>query len=542
MKNPLVFLSITTLLFGGTIVFELEEILKNTAPSDMIPIIIQTKEQGDLSLLPSTATYDEKIGYLKFVAEKSQKDILAYLKKVGAEEIKSFFLVSRIAAKTTPEVIRELGKRKDIDFITDDFVVSIDSFNPSTEPTDATDTPEWNIVKVRADSCWRAGWTGEGIVVSNIDTGVDVFHPAFGGRWRQTNGWFDAVNRQTNPYDDNGHGTHTMGIITGGDGLGPFPNDIGIAPGATIIAAKGFNAQGAAQLSWLDACFNWLADTGRPNIISNSWGVGNRTDTYFWNTCVNLRNLGIITVFSIGSSGPGSGTSCPPGSYPVVIGAGATDSSDNIASFSARGPAPNQSSWNDTTFWPRSDWNLINPSISAPGVNIRSSYPGGNYTVYNGTSMSCPHIAGCVALMLQKRSGLTPIEVFNLITDNADRPPRGEPYPNNTYGWGRLNCKKVLDAIPTSVEESKPLLSSVSKVHCYPNPFKKFLTIKWQLRNSSEVRVSIHDCAGRIITSLWKGRQSPGIYHLLWEEKSSGIYFVNIRTSYENLWYKVSKF
>lgn len=72
-----------------------------------------------------------------------------------------------------------------------------------------------------------------------------------------------------------------MGIVTGGDGLVPLPNDIGVAPGAPIIAANGFNAQGGSQLSWIDACFNRLADIGRPNIISNSWGVGSRTNTYF---------------------------------------------------------------------------------------------------------------------------------------------------------------------------------------------------------------------------------------------------------------------
>ncbi len=447
MKRLLLFILIITALFGGTIVPELQEILKTASPSDMIPIILRTKEQADLSLLPSNATYDEKIEYLKFVAERAQRDILAYLKTVKAEDIRCFSLVSDIALKTTPAVIKELAKREDVDFITDDFIVYLhDHWLGETVERDATETPEWNISKVCADSCWIDGYTGQGFVVANMDTGVDVSHPAFGGRWRSTNGWYDAVNGQSSPYDDNGHGTHTMGTITGGDGLGPFANDIGVAPGATFIAAKAFNSSGSGQASWISACFNWFANTGRPNVISNSWG-SSRTTTTWWSYIVNLRNLGIIVVASIGNGGPSASTSNAPGNYPIVIGVGATDAADNIASFSSRGQAPNQSPWNDPANWPRPDWNLINPAISAPGSGVRSAAPGGGYASMSGTSMSSPHVAGCVALMLQKRASITPDEAFNLITNNADHPSQGGTYPNNNYGWGRLNCKKVLDGM-----------------------------------------------------------------------------------------------
>ncbi len=445
MKRFLLLVTLVTFLWGGRIVPELQEILKNASPSDLIAIIIRTKEQADLSLL-SNATYDEKIEYLKFVAERAQRDILNYLKTVRAEDIRCFSIVSDIALKTTPDVIRELAKREDILFITDDFKVHLDDFSLGEEvKKDATYAPEWNITKVRADTCWMDGWTGQGVVVANLDTGVEVSHPAFGGRWRSTNGWFDGVNGQGSPYDDNGHGTHTMGTITGGDGLGSFPNDIGVAPGATFICAKGFDANGSGQSSWIAACFNWFANTGRPNVVSNSWGSG-RTSTYWWSYIVNLRNLGIVVVASIGNTGPSSGTSNAPGSYPIVIGVGATNSNDDIESYSSRGPAPNQDPWNNTANWPRSDWNLINPAISAPGT-VRSAVPGGGYATMQGTSMSCPHVAGCVALMLQKMPTLTPDQAFNYITNNADRPSQGGSYPNNNYGWGRLNCKKVLDAM-----------------------------------------------------------------------------------------------
>ncbi|MEO0109430.1 MAG: S8 family serine peptidase [candidate division WOR-3 bacterium] len=452
MKRLFILFFLAACLWAGRIVPELEAILKNASPSDMIGIIVRTKEQADLSLLPPDATYDEKIEYLKFVAERAQKGILEYLKTVKAEDIRCFSLVSDIALKTTPEVIRELANREDVDFVMDDFIVKLDDvWLGETTEQDATETPEWNITKVRADTCWMDGYTGQGVVVANMDTGVEVTHPAFGGRWRSTNGWYDAVNGQSSPYDDNGHGTHTMGTMTGGDGLGPFANDIGVAPGATFICAKAFDANGSGQASWISACFNWFANTGRPNVISNSWGSG-RTTTTWWSYIVNLRNLGIIVVASIGNSGPSSGTSNAPGSYPIVIGVGATNSNDDIESYSSRGPAPNQDPWNNPANWPRSDWNLINPAISAPGT-VRSALPGGSYGTMSGTSMASPHVGGAVALMLEKMPSLTPDQAFNYITNNADRPSQGGTYPNNNYGWGRLNCKKILDAM---VPANKP--------------------------------------------------------------------------------------
>jgi len=449
MRKILTFLllGIFSLSFSSVILPELAEILKKAPADSFIPIIIRTKLQADLSTYEN-ASYNEKLAYLKYIANIAQMPILEFLKNYPTDvrNIRRFTLVSEIALEAKPKVIYKLNERDDILFIIDDFINYIIQPVRKKVSADALDTPGWNISKVKADSCWYDGYTGEGIVVANLDTGVDVTHPALSGKWRSQNGWFDGVNGRTSPYDDNGHGTHTMGTICGGDGLGPFEDDIGVAPGATFIAAKGFNNQGIGQTSWIAACFDWLAQTGRPNLVSNSWG-SSRTTTYWFSYVNNLRSLGIVVIAAIGNTGSSPNTSQPPGSYPTVIGVGATDASDNIASFSSRGPAPSDTPWSNTAYWPRSDWNLINPAVSAPGVNVRSCIPGGGYDIMNGTSMACPHVAGCVALMLQKRSTLTPDEVFNLITNNCDYPSQGSPYPNNNYGWGRLNCKKVLDAI-----------------------------------------------------------------------------------------------
>ncbi|MFO7638597.1 MAG: S8 family peptidase [bacterium] len=437
MKKFALCLAVVALAIGGNIVPELEEILSSARSDEMVDVIVHTSLQADLEQLPPNTSYDEKVGYLQYVAGTAQRDILGWLATTDAEKVQSFWLASRIALSATPDVVRKLAARSDVDFVIDDFVVTLDAVErPAAEPDLLQ---QWNITKVSAPACWAEGYDGTGIVVGNIDTGVYVQHTIFGSRWRSTDGWFDGVNGRADPYDDNNHGTHCMGTIAGGSGYG-------VAPGATFIAAKAFNSSGSGQTSWISACLDWLAGTGRPDVVSSSWG-GSRTETYWFTPYNNLRSLGIVLATSIGNSGPGSSTSNAPGNYPICIGVGATNSSDVIASFSSRGPAPNQSPWNDSQYWPRPDWNLINPGVSAPGVNISSAARNGGYTSMDGTSMAGPHVAGAAALLLQKNPNLTHNEVFNLLADYADRPSGGAPYPNNNYGWGRINCKAALDNV-----------------------------------------------------------------------------------------------
>jgi len=448
MKRLLLCIAVATALFGGTVIPELENILQQSSATGMVQVIIQTKEQVDWSKVPSSYSRQERVDFLKFVAERAQRDLIAYLHSVGATDIQSNWLVSRVGCKTTPDIIRAIAARSDVDIVMDNEIIKLDDHVTPATRGDATDTPGWNIDKVKADSVWNEGYTGAGIVVSNIDTGVDNTHAGFFGRWRASNGWYDAVNGQGSPYDDNGHGTHTMGTICGGDGNGSYVDDVGVAPGATFIMAKAFDASGSGSQQAIQNSFDWIAGTGMPDVCSNSWSTSSRTSTVWFSYCQNLRSVGIVPVFAIGNTGPSGSTSTPPGSYPNVISAGATTSTDDIASFSGRGPAPNQDPWSTTGNWSRPDWNLINPTVAAPGSGIRSFAPGGGFANMDGTSMATPHVAGACALLLSKKPSLTHNEIFNLLSDYADHVPQGGgTWPNNNYGWGRLNCLRAIDAI-----------------------------------------------------------------------------------------------
>jgi len=431
----------------------LREVMENTAPDEKIAILVHLSEKPNFEAIKNLSL-KEQAEYIKNFCENSQRDILNYLKnnfKGKFCDLNPYWIFNGFYVKAEKEVIEALSQREDVEYIIEDFIIKIEEVTPIDEP--GILTPEWNITKVKADSCWGAGYTGEGIIIGHMDTGVYTGHEALQGKWLSPY-WYDAVNGQTNPYDDNNHGTHTMGTILGGDGNGPFANDIGVAPGAKFVTCKCFSSTGSGQASWIHTCFQKIYDWKTQNGVqivaaSNSWGSTATTSLEFWQDCMNWRSAGIIPVFAIGNNGPGSGTANTPGNFPIVIGVGATDSGDNIASFSARGPAPNQSPWNDPQYWPRPDWNRIKPNISAPGVNVRSALRTGGYGYMSGTSMATPHVAGAIAILFQKNPSLDFETVYSLLLDYADKPSQGAPYPNNNYGWGRLNVYQSLLHTPT---------------------------------------------------------------------------------------------
>jgi len=447
MKHAFI-LTIVTLGMStaGTVHSQLAERLSILPENTTIRVIVHMKEQPDLSSIQE-APKQTKLLFLQEFAMSHQADLLDHLYSMGdsVTDLHSWWIFNGLSFSSTREIIEKIAAREDIDYVIDDFIISFDPDPDGDKMIGDSRGAEWNITMVCADQCWNEGYDGTGIVVGNIDTGVNVDLPCFGGRW-VPGGWYDAVNDSTYPYDDAGHGTRCMGVLCGGDGNGPYEYDIGVAPGANFICAKGMDSTVTGYVSWLHDCLQWFA-TQDVHIISNSWAFSRVYLTYMWSDCINLRNLGIVLVFAIGNYGPDPMTDRSPGNYPIVIGVGATSQLDHIAPFSSHGPAPNQYPWNDTIYWPRPDWNFTKPDISAPGVAIRTLNPDGTWKFGNGTSVSCPQVAGAAAICLQKDSTLNYGELYNILLDYADQPECGEPYPNNEFGWGRLNVYNSLQAV-----------------------------------------------------------------------------------------------
>jgi len=313
-----------------------------------------------------------------------------------------------------------------------------------TETKDAR-VLEWGVEKVHGPAAWAAGFTGEGVVVSSIDTGVRYTHVALRDGYREDYGWFDPYMGTATPNDQNGHGSHTMGSIAGRNGTG-------VAPGAQWIACKGCDTSQCSEAALL-GCAQWtfcptLPDgtaedcEKRPALSSNSWGGGNEDPWY--DEVINMWNsVNIVPIFAIGNSGPGCRTANSPGDRPGALSVGATNANDLIATFSSHGPSVQAL--------------RIKPEVSAPGSNVRSCgyLTDTAYSILSGTSMACPHVAGAAALLVQQ--GLTdPKEIAVALQDSAVRPEMEsvvctgggvnvtDPWPNNSYGWGRINVAAAL--------------------------------------------------------------------------------------------------
>ncbi|MGP4083062.1 S8 family serine peptidase, partial [Pseudalkalibacillus sp. R45] len=293
------------------------------------------------------------------------------------------------------------------------------STQPKADEKNETNAIEWNVERIGAPAVWDMGIDGSGTVVANIDTGVQWNHPGLVEQYRGYDpanpdapshemNWFDATAGQETPYDDQGHGTHTMGTMVGAEPDGS--NQVGVAPGAKWIAVKAFTAAGGTDVDLLEAGEWIIAPTDAdgnlhpemaPDVVNNSWGGGPGLDEWYRPMVQNWRAADIFPEFSAGNTtifnpgGPGSVAT--PANYPESFATGATDINDNLASFSLEGPSP---------------YDEIKPDVSAPGVNIRSTVPGSAYEGgWNGTSMAGPHVSAVVALLRQVDSSLTVDEI-----------------------------------------------------------------------------------------------------------------------------------
>jgi uncharacterized repeat protein (TIGR01451 family) len=415
-----------------------------SSSGDLQPVIIQMRAQAKLNqaaITDAPSVVDRRsaiVAELQATAQQSQAGVLALLDGAQqanrASEIRSLWINNSIAAHVDRDTLLQIAARPDVAFIQpDQYHKWIDTPIALTSTLQAPTSIQWNIQRIRADQVWSVlNISGTGVVVGNMDTGVDWQHPALSGSYRGSSpkglpnhlfSWFDATTEQTlYPYDGFGHGTHTMGILVGAGG-------IGVAPGAKWIAARIFDSDGFAYNSWIHAGFQWMLAPGgdpsqAPDVLSNSWGNNDGSAVEFQPEVRLLNAAGIDTYFSNGNGGPDPKTVGSPASFPEAFGVGAVDDTDWIANFSSRGPSP---------------LGPIKPDVSAPGVSILSSIPGGGYLKESGTSMAAPQVAGIAALMRSAVPGLTITQTRYALTTTAMQIVSAT-YPNNDYGWGRVDA------------------------------------------------------------------------------------------------------
>ncbi|WP_067433725.1 S8 family serine peptidase [Nocardioides jensenii] len=387
-------------------------------------------------------------------ADSSQKDALALLTREGAD-YRAFWATNAIRVQAGDEsLVDDLSALKEVKGLYPTFDYRLEKPTKGKQIR-AKQSIEWGVANINADDVWNEfGVHGEGMVIANIDTGVQFDHPALVNQYRGNNGdgtfdhnynWFDAAGTCDGaPCDVEQHGSHTMGTMVGSDGA---DNQIGVAPGATWIAANGCCPSDAALIEsgqWMLAPMDLDGEnpdvTKRPNIINNSWGTQTPSNDPFMEDVEEAwAASGIFGTWSNGNNGSGCETSGSPGSRILNYSVGAYDVNNNIASFSSRGAGQDGET---------------KPNISAPGVNVRSSLPGGSYGSFNGTSMAAPHLAGSIALLWSAAPSLagdidaTRALLDGSATDTPDDQCGGTDDDNNVFGEGRLDALALVQAAP----------------------------------------------------------------------------------------------
>jgi len=410
------------------------ERLATAKPSDVVKVIVRLRQQADLTTIDASTRRErlrEVIEMLQDTARATQGPLIDLLSERQAEGLVQrftpFWVFNGFAVAAAPQVVEELAARPQVAAITQDAAVP----SPQPEPMSSSSPPEPNVDLVNAPALWGMGITGQGVVVANMDTGVDTTNSDLAGSWRgSSNSWFDPNGQHATPADVNGHGTWTMGVMVSGSGGGTAT---GIAPGARWIAVKIFDDAGVATASDIHAGYQWLLDPDgspatpdAPTVVNNSWTMGSvGCDLQFQLDLRSLRAAGILPVFAAGNYGPGASTSASPANNPEAFAVGGTTNGDVLYSGSSRGPSA------------CGEPQTIFPELTAPGVSIRTTDLFGLYTQQTGTSLAAPHAAGALALLLGAFPDLAAdVQAEALESGAVDL---GAVGPDNDAGFGRLD-------------------------------------------------------------------------------------------------------
>ena len=463
----LLVIGVPALVWAGSIDSDLQSKLTVTPTNQTISALVYLTQQVDLDAITDrmdsrNVTLQERhetvVRSLQDAASSSQSSIINYLEDLkSAGQIKSFeafWLANCIRVDAPVSKIEEIAQRSDVFKVYYNYEIETITPVGEVKPGGTITVVENGVQAVNAPQVWAMGFHGEGVLVATIDTGVDGNHPALASRWAGVAdpryaghpewAWYDPYGGQNNfPYDPGGHGTHTMGTVCGG-----APGDeIGVAPGAHWMAAGPIDRASIPQ-TVADAIlsFQWMVDPdGNPStnwdvpaVCSNSWGLVTAhgyppCDETFWTYLDACEAAGTVILFSAGNEST-SGLRRPADRATddyrtcAVAAVDAHQSGWPLAYFSSQGP----------TYCTPDGSAAIKPDIAAPGVDVRSSYPGGGYVTMSGTSMASPHVNGVVALIRQANPNLSVNMVKQIIYDTAF--DLGSPGQDNQYGWGIVDA------------------------------------------------------------------------------------------------------
>ena len=451
-------------------------------------IVVMEQQYDNLELGRKTRFMDKAqrrefvINDHKAFCQASQAAVLDFVGSLGDEvqEVRPFWSINGFACMATDEALQLLEARRDVAGIYRDEFRRMLPEGEKSYPVESKDNA-WHVDKVNAPAVWNyngaTGYTGNGVVVAVLDTGVNYNHiDIAGSMWdggpEFPNHGYDVVNHDNDPMDDYMHGTHCAGIVAGQGNAG---TQTGIAPGAKIMAVKIMDETGYGGDEQIIEGIEFALDHGA-DILSCSFGDP-ETGGYalFRQLYETVLDAGVVAAVAAGNVGDQQYTyprpfnveapgNCPPpwfhpdqtlhGGRTAVVCVGATDANDKHCSFSSVGPVTWTEGENigEYSDYPYEVGNpdmigLIRPDISAPGSSIISlGFPGNtSYEAHDGTSMATPCTAGVMALLLEADPSLTPAQLDSILELTAVTVSGSKK--NNITGSGRIDALAAVNAV-----------------------------------------------------------------------------------------------
>lgn len=462
----------------------LAQTLQQGRSDESVAVLIECPGKADLTAAKNFRNKAEKGAYVYTQLHRfghTERTFIANWLAQHQIQAENLWIVNGLAASIPVKLIPQLAQLKEVAWLCMDTKMTVQPVRAMQESNQTRMAgPEWGIRKIQADSVWKLGFTGQGVLVAGQDTGFDWDQTPLKTKYKgyidqmtvdHNYHWHDAIHDKSPlnadslnpcgfdskvPCDDHGHGTHTMGTMVGDDGNG---NQIGVAPGAKWISCRNME-RGWGQPSTYTECFQWFLaptdldgknpDPGKaPHVINNSWGCppieGCDTSNFrLMERAVDaLKAAGVVVVVSAGNDGARCGNiENPAAIFQNSFTVGASRQNDTITGFSSRGPVLVDGS------------GRLKPNVVAPGAGVRSILPDSTYQSWSGTSMAGPHVAGAVALIISANPSLAgEVDVIENLLQETAKPIQFNQgcgdldslaYPNNTYGYGRIN---VLSAV-----------------------------------------------------------------------------------------------
>lgn len=340
----------------------------------------------------------------------------------GAREIRT---IPRIGVRVV-EVPASQAARAIARYAADPAVAFAEADQPVTAdlvPNDALYAGQWGLPAVSAPAGWDLTTGSSAVIVAVLDTGVDATHPDLA---RRLVAGTDLVNRDTDPADDNGHGTLVAGIV-GADSN----NGVGVAGvdwNAKLMPVKVLDASGSGYMSTVAEGIVWAADRGA-KVINMSLSGTTGTST-LQSACDYAYQKGVVLVAAAGNDGTDAVRY--PAAYQSVISVGSL-SGDVRSSYSNYGSTL---------------------ELMAPGGLIYTTQKGGTYVRASGTSMAAPFVSGLAALMRAVDPALSPDRARQVLAATAT--DLGAAGWDPEYGWGRIDVAKALAALGAAAPAPTP--------------------------------------------------------------------------------------